>query len=1041
MTPPLIIYRNRSSNKFIICSSKLSVIVLIIACFFSSKAIAQQYNVAGNAYANGGPGCFTLTNTTGQSGAVWNVNTINLTQPIDITLSLNFGCNDLDNYPDPNCGADGMTFVLQPNGTGSFGSGGGVGFNGLTPSFGVVMDTYENGPDDNIAFDNGVDHMSININGDVMHGVGNELIPPSTAASNGFPVNIEDCNNHIFRFVWIPAPIGGTAQVYFDGVLMMSYTGDIVTNVFGGNPVVYWGVSGSTGGCWNVQSVCMTVVASFITTGNYCAGQSINFQDQSISGTTINSWLWDFGDGATANIQNPSHAYTNPGNYQVTLSITNIAGFSSTITQEISILAPIVDVASINPVCVGDNVSLQGQADAFPSTVSQLFPFSNNTDVIIPDGGVSFGWLGSGGLYATSAITVAGLTPGWEIESVCLNISHTYDGDLTVYLQDPCGNLMLLTEGQGGSGDNFINTCFSPLATGSITGGFSPFTGTWIPMAGAPAWANLQACATPNGVWNLLIGDVYSSDSGTLLDWSITFSNDIPVGVDYIWQPLNVNNTLTPSFLATTSGWYSLSATDDFGCTAADSVYLTVNPVPLVSIVSDTICPSEQASLLASGADSYLWNTSSSSNPLMVSPLVTTTYSVTGSSNGCSATATAQVVVNSGLSLTVNSPTICEGDQAILDPSGADSYLWNTNAVDDPYVVNPTTTTQYTVSGTNMAGCSGSAIATVTVNPNPNIAINAPPICEGDQGILTASGADSYIWSTGFNGNPLLLSPTSSTTYSVTGTSLGCTSTAQIDLVVSPLPIAAFTVSSSRGCAPLDVQFNDISTGNIEEWNWTFGDGSTNSDQNAIFTYDAAGTYPVTLTVTTDMGCSNVSDPTNIEVLQVIADIIVNNDIYTSGDVVNFFDGSFGADFWYWDFGNEQYSTEQNAATQFIEPGEYIVYLGIANTEGCTDSTSVLIIVNPLFTIYIPSAFSPNNDGVNDNWIVFGESWKIDEYEVHVFDRWGQQVFQSTDINQLWNGRYEGRDDAKQSVYTYRLKVRDISGIIHVYDGVITLLM
>ena len=115
------------------------------------------------------------------------------------------------------------------NGTGAFGSSGGVGFNGIFPSLGIVMDTYSNGPDDSFAFDNGVDHISMNTNGDVIHGSGNELVPPAVGAGNGFPSNIEDCNDHDFRFTWDPGT--QTIEVYFDGTLTMTYTGDIVTNI------------------------------------------------------------------------------------------------------------------------------------------------------------------------------------------------------------------------------------------------------------------------------------------------------------------------------------------------------------------------------------------------------------------------------------------------------------------------------------------------------------------------------------------------------------------------------------------------------------------------------------------------------------------------------------------------------------------------------------------------------------------------------------------------------------------------------------------
>ena len=115
---------------------KWKFLFAIALLLLTLKVSAQQYNVTGTAFAMGTPGCYTLTTTTSQSGAVWNIYTIDLTQPFDITLTLNFGTLPFSS------GADGISFVLQPVSSGVFGPGGGVGFEGITPSLGVVMDTY-----------------------------------------------------------------------------------------------------------------------------------------------------------------------------------------------------------------------------------------------------------------------------------------------------------------------------------------------------------------------------------------------------------------------------------------------------------------------------------------------------------------------------------------------------------------------------------------------------------------------------------------------------------------------------------------------------------------------------------------------------------------------------------------------------------------------------------------------------------------------------------------------------------------------------------
>ena len=177
-----------------------------LSIFITLNVNAQQYNAAGTAVAMSTAGCYQLTNTTTQAGAVWNIFMINLTQSFDITLTLNFGDRPDLYYTEPLCGADGMSFILQPLSTSTVTNGSGAGFSGISPSLGVVMDTYHyNGTDPPYQ------HISIIKNGDSVHGTANELVPPTAAV--GFPANITDGLDHLFRFVWNPTTT--TLRVFF----------------------------------------------------------------------------------------------------------------------------------------------------------------------------------------------------------------------------------------------------------------------------------------------------------------------------------------------------------------------------------------------------------------------------------------------------------------------------------------------------------------------------------------------------------------------------------------------------------------------------------------------------------------------------------------------------------------------------------------------------------------------------------------------------------------------------------------------------------
>lgn len=212
---------------------------------------------------------------------------------------------------------------------------------------------------------------------------------------------------------------------------------------------------------------------------------------------------------------------------------------------------------------------------------------------------------------------------------------------------------------------------------------------------------------------------------------------------------------------------------------------------------SATVCVGSSASLTAGGATSYTWNTGDNTASIVVTPSVSTSYTVSGTTTaGCVSTATTEVVViTSTPTITVSSATICSGHSATLTATGASSYTWSNAANTSSIIVAPTTNTSYLVYG-ELSGCVGtfSNSADVTVNPTPVITPTATTIgfygviCHFDQYIVSATGASTYSWSTEDSAPSLTLGPTNSAgnyTYEVTGTnSLGCVANAQLTVTV-----------------------------------------------------------------------------------------------------------------------------------------------------------------------------------------------------------------------------------------------------------------
>jgi hypothetical protein len=222
------------NSKFATLKAILCAGILLTFSFTARSA----YVVNGTATANGND-CFTLTQPyQGQVGSVWYENLMTLAYDFDMTFQVYLGTSD--------DGADGLAFVMQPVSTGLGASGGGIGYQGISPSIAVEYDTWQND-------DPTYDHIAIHRNGDVNTSTGAVAGPIQASASSA---NIEDGQWHSTRITWDAST--KTLTVYFDGVLRLTYVNDITANTFGGNPAVYWGITGATGAAYNLQQFCVT---------------------------------------------------------------------------------------------------------------------------------------------------------------------------------------------------------------------------------------------------------------------------------------------------------------------------------------------------------------------------------------------------------------------------------------------------------------------------------------------------------------------------------------------------------------------------------------------------------------------------------------------------------------------------------------------------------------------------------------------------------------------------------------------------------------
>jgi len=587
---------------------------------------------------------------------------------------------------------------------------------------------------------------------------------------------------------------------------------------------------------------------------------------------------------------NPATA--GPGTHTITYTFNPGNGCAPYVfTKTITIAAPSFSVsANPNPICAGQSSTL---------TATNLQPtvtFSNTTDFNIPDANAT---------GITSNISVSGLTGtvGNQIVNVTLNINHTYDGDLDISLRCPNGTVIVLSTDNGGTGDNYINTVFSPTATTNVTAGTAPFTGTFLPEQ---LFSGLSGC-TLNGTWSLLVADDGGGDIGTLLDWSITFVNTL----NYTWAPPTALSATTGSVVTanpTTTTIYTVTGTDGSGCSGTRTVTVTVNPSPtMTSANAITICSGDAVGLpLTSNITStYSWlatdnpaitgeSTTAQTGATINNTLTNTgttpttviyTVTPTATTNSCPGTPqTITVTVNPRpvISPMANINTACINTALTVPdftvtPAGTTINWTNNNSAiggigasgtGNIGTFTPTTPGVATISATASVGtCTITPVTfSITVNALPNVTSTSTTVCSGLSASLTASGADTYSWNTGANTATLTINPaTTTTTYTVTGnnTVTTCTNTATGTITISPGPVMTSpnTATICSGAA-LNFSFTSSIAGSTYSWigsdNASVTGESTTTQSTAIIgdvlTNASATNQTVTYTVTPTNG-------------------------------------------------------------------------------------------------------------------------------------------------------------------------------------------
>ena len=303
---------------------------------------------------------------------------------------------------------------------------------------------------------------------------------------------------------------------------------------------------------------------------------------------------------------------------------------------------------------------------------------------------------------------------------------------------------------------------------------------------------------------------------------------------------------------------------------------------------------------------------------------------------------------------------------------------------------------------------------TTLLCPNQNVALSA--IASG--GLVNVLGNYNFAWSTGESGANISVSPNSTTTYVVTATDTCGTEKGKDSVTITfnnqPLDIVASGDASI--CSGNPVTLNAFASGGQAAYDYEWNHGLGNQNIQTIFP-PATANYVI---VVTDSCGTKASDTVFVKVLDPSARFTLSHNTNSNISFTSLSSGDSIVSY-HWEFGDNSNSVQQHPDHQYADTGTYNVLLVITNTNGCTDTIEGTVIVRPDLRIYIPNAFTPNKDGLNDVFYTYGQG--IAEFDITIYDRWGVKIFHTDNPTNGWDGNKEGKP-VQQDVYVYVIKIK-----------------
>ncbi len=735
----------------------------------------------------------------------------------------------------------------------------------------------------------------------------------------------------------------------------------------------------------------------------------------SISGGS-NPFTYSWSNGATtSNILGVS-----PGKYVIT--VTDSAGCVDTASAVITSSGPTATMAFTNPTCVTTGTAT---ATASGGTSPYTYSWSNGATTSsvtgLTAGTYSVTITDNAGCLYTLPVTVTNpppptITATPKLDSTCAgdSLTMTASGGKT-YTWNPGGH---------------IGSSYTVAPPGTTT-----YTVTGVDSNGCTGTATVTIKIEPAPAITVAPGNDSICKGGSL---ALTASG----AASYTWSPpTGLSCLICPNPLATptTTTTYKVVGVGANGCKDSVNYTVVVKPIPvgIITAKPDTICDGDSATLTASGGGSYIWTFSgSTADSVRVGPTTTTTYNLQVTLDGCTSITSKQVVVVGAVipSISIAKDSVCKGDSTTITASGGLTYKWLPGgATTATITAKPPATTTYSCVITTACG-KDTLTEKLTILPYPVIGLSHDTtICVGQSATLSATGGISYLWSNGATTSTISVAPGTTKTYTLAVSNGKCIKDTTVTVNVNNPPTITIT-PDQKVCQGSSVTLTATSTGSSYLWS----NGATTSS------ITVTPTSTTTYTVTSSNGCPT-KDSTEVFVLTPALTACCDTTII-SGDTVTI--NAYGDVSYIW-----SPSTSLSCSTcpnPVASPTVTTTYTVVStDSNGCKTSREVTVFVECVDFV-VPNVFTPNNDGRNDDFVpyyiiggtIHNGVGNVSSYTITIYDRWGKQVYNSSDPTKYWNGTLNNTNYlVPDGVYYYIIKATcggnnyDHHGFVQVLGG------